>query len=170
MDRISFVVVNAFFMRIADDALCKYNRPNILCFDECGDLFSDDGIQTYIGSPRGPAFERISIAVFLSEDANCDFRGDLCGRPIEGDGRSRVSAESLLGALIDTDVTIRHSPLADNVWWQHLFGRHPTARSGGWRRERYLDVSSSCSIPYRSARFSMGFAASWLIKPFIPFI
>ena len=60
------------------------------------DLFSDDGIQTYIGFLREPAFERIGFAVFLFEDANCDFRGRLCSRPVEGYGRDRVSAESPL--------------------------------------------------------------------------
>ena len=92
----SFGVVDAFFVRTADDAVCNYNRLNALCFDECSDLFSDDGIQTYIGFLREPSFERIGFTVFISEDANCDFSGGLYGRPIEGDGRNRISAKSLL--------------------------------------------------------------------------
>jgi hypothetical protein len=86
----SFGVVDAFFVRAADDAVGSYNRPNVLCFDECSDLFSDDGIQTYIGFPREPAFERIGITVFISEDAPCDFRGGLYGRSIESDVSSIV--------------------------------------------------------------------------------
>jgi hypothetical protein len=93
---ISFGVVDAFFVRAADDAVGNYDRPNVLCFDECSDLFSDDGIQTYIGFLREPAFERIGFEVFLFEDADCDFRGGLCSRPVEGYGRDRVSAESPL--------------------------------------------------------------------------
>jgi len=92
----SFGVVDAFFVRTADDAVCNYNRPNFLCFDECSDLFSDDRIRTYIRILRDPAFKRIGFEVLLFEDANCDFRGGLCSRPVEGYGRNRVSAESLL--------------------------------------------------------------------------
>ena len=92
----SFGVVDAFFVRAADDAVGNYNRPNVLCFDECSDLFSDDRIQTYIGFLREPAFERIGITVFISEDANCNFRGGLYGRSIESDGRNRISAKSVL--------------------------------------------------------------------------
>ena len=91
----SFGVIDAFFVRTADDAVCNYNRLNVLCFDECSDLFSDDGIQTYIGFLREPSFVRIGITVFISEDANCDFSGGLYGRSIEGDGRNRVACDSL---------------------------------------------------------------------------
>ena len=59
----SFGVVDAFFVRAADDAVGNYNRPYVLCFDECSDLFSDDRIQTYIGFLREPAFERIGFEV-----------------------------------------------------------------------------------------------------------
>ena len=89
----SFGVVDAFFVRAADDAVGNYNRPNVLCFDECSDLFSDHGIQTYIGFLTEPAFERIGFEVFLFEDANCDFRGGLCSRPVEGYGCEQAICE-----------------------------------------------------------------------------
>jgi hypothetical protein len=94
--RFSFGVVDAFFVGAADNAVCDYNRPNFLRFDECDDLFSNVSIHTYIRFLREPAFQRISIAVFAPEDADRNLRSNLCGRPVEGDGRNRVSAESLL--------------------------------------------------------------------------
>ena len=92
----SFGVIDSFFVRTADDAVCNYNRPNSLCFDECSDQLSDTDIRTYIGILREPALKRIGFEVFLFEDADCDFRGGFYSRPVEGYGRDRVSTESLL--------------------------------------------------------------------------
>jgi hypothetical protein len=77
-------------------ALDSRVHRDVLRFDEFIAPLSDDDIDTYIGILKEPAFKRIGIAVLLSDDANSDFRGSRCGRPIEGDGRNRVSAKSLI--------------------------------------------------------------------------
>jgi hypothetical protein len=93
----SLGVINAFFVRAANEAIGGDHGPNAVLFEESENLLADRRVAAHVGIFRKPAFERVRILTLVAHDADDYLRNKSCGWPIESDGSDRVALKALLG-------------------------------------------------------------------------
>jgi hypothetical protein len=98
--RSSFRIVNALFMRTANDAVCHHYRLDTVRLDHRQNPIADALVETHIGSLRAETLQNFGFCPFGAENSHRDLRGEIGGWSIERDGCDRVSAKSLLRSFL----------------------------------------------------------------------
>lgn len=94
--RFSLGVVDAFFVRAADETVGDdYGLGGVL-FEEGEDLLSNGVIGAHVGIFAEPAFKGVGLLAFVTHDGNNDFRSEFGRWAVEGDGSDRIAAKALL--------------------------------------------------------------------------
>ena len=75
----SLWVINAFFVRTANEAVGGDHRPSAVLFEESENLLADRGVAAHVRIFRKPAFESVRILTLVAHDAYDYPRGKSCG-------------------------------------------------------------------------------------------
>ena len=92
-------VIDAFFMRAPDNAVCKYDGAYVMLTEKVRDFLAGDGVTADVCSFREPTLEQIGLTAFIRHDGDNDLRGKIRPGSVKGDGRDRVASESAPGLL-----------------------------------------------------------------------
>src|SRR5579864_5809852 len=90
----AFRVVNAFFVRAADDTVDSHHRFGTVMIDESNDCFDNFRIDSRVGCFAEPSLNRVRVSTFVRDDANRDLRRSRVVRPVEGNRGHRIAAEA----------------------------------------------------------------------------
>ena len=93
----SLGVVDAFFVRAADEAIGDDHGLGGVLFEEGDNVLANGEVVAYVGIFGKPAFEWIRLVTLAAHDADNDLRGKSGCWPIESDSSDRVALKALLG-------------------------------------------------------------------------
>src|SRR2546430_7864680 len=85
----SLGVVDALLMRTSDKAIGDDHGLGGVLFEEGENLIANLEVGTHVEIVGEPALEWIRLAAFVAHDGDNDFRGEICGWSVEGDGGDR---------------------------------------------------------------------------------
>jgi hypothetical protein len=86
----SLWVVDAFFVRAADEAVGDDHRLGGVLFEEGENLLANGGVGTDVGILGEPTFKRVRLAALVTHDGNNDLGGEIGGGG-GWPGRSRLN-------------------------------------------------------------------------------
>jgi hypothetical protein len=92
-------VIDAFFVRTADNSVCHHDGPSSCRVDQREHFFCYAGITADIGPFGEPASKIGSFGILCRHDADGELGGSGIVWAVEGDRRNRVAAKSSLGSL-----------------------------------------------------------------------
>ena len=92
---LSLGVVDAFLMRTSDKTIGDDHGLGGVLFEEGENLIANLEVGTHVEIVGEPALEWIRLAAFVAHDGDNDFRGEICGWSVEGDGGDRIAAKAL---------------------------------------------------------------------------
>ena len=87
----TFAVVDALFVRTADEPVEQHHALHVVLLDKVQDLLVDDLVEAHIGRVREPLVHCYDPVVLVGDDdADDHFRGEGVIRAVIGDGRNRI--------------------------------------------------------------------------------
>ena len=93
----SFWIVRALFVWTPDDALRQDDRFRPVILYEFQNFAADGEIRAHILAVGEPAIQGRRLGILLGDDSNRYFRRDLVIRPVECDGRDRITPKTAAG-------------------------------------------------------------------------
>jgi hypothetical protein len=93
----SLGVVDAFFVRAADEAVGDDHGLGGMLFEEGENLLANVRVVAHIGIFGEPTFEWVRLMTLIAHDADNDLRRESGGWPIESDSGGRITVKTLLG-------------------------------------------------------------------------
>lgn len=118
--RLALRIINAFLMRASENAIRNHYRAYLVSTEKIGDLLTNEGVVTNVGTFGEPALEQIGLAAFTPDDGYSDFCSQIRSRSVEGDRGERIASESAPNAL--------RQPGGRTLDLLHVFMKHLSLR------------------------------------------